>query len=175
MRLHDIYPIAERIKAELAPFCDRIEIAGSIRRARPEVNDIDLVVLPKPGQEDALRARCKQRCTVLQDGPKNLIVRLLPSRLLPQPGLQLDVFFTHGPSQDLLASAPSNWGSVYLCRTGSKEHNIRIAQRAQSMGLKWETMRGIVGPGGELVAGETEEEIFQALGMEFIAPALREA
>jgi DNA polymerase (family X) len=173
MRLHEAYGLAERIKAELAQWCERIEIAGSIRRARPEVNDIDLVVLPKPGDAEALRARCKQRSRVLQDGPQNLIVQL-PERA-GSPGMQLDVFFAHGVEADLLASKPSNWGSLLLCRTGSKEHNIRIAQRCQSMGLKWEIYRGVVGPGGAFVAGETEEEIFKALGMEFIPPALREA
>lgn len=40
--------IAEKIKAQLAPHCDRIEIAGSIRRKKPEVKDIEIVVIPKP-------------------------------------------------------------------------------------------------------------------------------
>src|SRR5205823_12049549 len=48
---------AAKILAELAPFCERIEIAGSIRRRRPTVNDIDFVALPHAGKVNALRER----------------------------------------------------------------------------------------------------------------------
>jgi DNA polymerase/3'-5' exonuclease PolX len=39
--------IAERVKAELAPYCERIEIAGSVRRRKPQVKDIELVAIPR--------------------------------------------------------------------------------------------------------------------------------
>ena len=48
MNLQQAQQIAERIKSELAPHCDRIEIAGSIRRKKPEVKDIEIVCIPKP-------------------------------------------------------------------------------------------------------------------------------
>lgn len=167
MILSSAWSLAAHIKAELVPFCDQIEVAGSIRRAREHPNDIDIVVLPKAGQEPALRARIFERTTPVSDGPKNLICRL-------KDGTQLDVFFTHGPITDLFTSEPTNWGSVLLCRTGSKEHNIRLAQRAQQMGIKWETMRGLVNAEGKVIASKSEEEIFQALNMEFVPPAMRE-
>jgi DNA polymerase (family 10) len=163
--LHEAWAIADRIKAELLPFCEKLEVAGSLRRAREHVNDIDLVVLPKDAA--GLRARVALRTMPITDGPANLMVRL-------RSGLQLDIFFAHGGTRDLLDAQPSNWGSVLLCRTGSKEHNIFLAQRAQELGLKWETMRGIVNAEGKILAGATEESIFEALNMDWVPPVLRE-
>lgn len=164
--------LAERIRAELLPFCERCEIAGSIRRARPFVNDIDLVVLPRDAA--ALRRRVMQRTEPISDGPEILRCRLAN-------GIPLELFFTHAAQQDLLHTTPSNFTSVHVCRTGSKEHNIYIASRARELGLKWETMRGLVvmeeSPGrplGALLKTESEAEFFGQLGLDFIPPATRE-
>jgi len=167
MTLREIYPIAERIKRELDPFCDRLEIAGSIRRARDWCNDIDLVCLPKIGKMAAIHERMTLRSAVVSDGPQILIVRL-------KTGLQVDLYWTHHSDRDLLTAFPSNFGSVYLCRTGSKEHNIRICQKAQEFGLHWNPVVGLCDATGKVIASETEEDIFKALGMEFIPPAFRE-
>lgn len=48
MKLDKALEIAERIKELLAPYSERIEIAGSIRRKKPEVKDVELVAIPKP-------------------------------------------------------------------------------------------------------------------------------
>lgn len=163
---------AERIVAQLAAYCDRIEIAGSIRRARPTVNDVDIVCQPKAGQEGILRARCKARSEVLSEGSSSLLVRL-------KDGLQLDVWFAAPQTADLLTVTPSNWGSVLLCRTGSVTHNIWVCQRAHAKGLKWIHTQGLcrLSPGGdvvEIVASETEEAIYAALGLDWLAPVQRE-
>lgn len=47
MKLAEAQAIAERVRAELAPFCVRCEIAGSIRRKRPEPRDLEIVCVPK--------------------------------------------------------------------------------------------------------------------------------
>ena len=51
MILSEALPIAEKLKAELAPFCSRIEIAGSIRRKKPEVKDIEIVCVLKDAND----------------------------------------------------------------------------------------------------------------------------
>lgn len=190
MKLHDAYNLAEKIKDVLAPFCEvrdgrpMIEVAGSIRRARPEVNDIDFVVLPKDGQADALRARCLRTATMVKSGPQYTVVKMNKA-----PYAQVDIWFAHNGAGDMFTKEPSNWGSLLLCRTGSREHNVHLCQLAQSLGLKWETSRGLVtvpspacptgrsegqGEGGRIIASATEEEIFQALGLSFIPPVERE-
>lgn len=166
MKLESATAIAERIIGELDRYCDRIEIAGSVRRGRAWVNDIDFVVQIRAGDMERFRARVTSHSTIVKDGPEILILRL-------KDGTQVDFYFAHGPSSDLLTTAPGNFGTVLLCRTGSKEHNIHLAQRAQQLGLKWETMRGVTRE-GQVIASETEEEIFTTLDLPFIKPEQRE-
>ena len=161
MKLFAAEKIARKIVEELRPFAERIEIAGSIRRGCGEVNDIDLVIVPR--DQAALRSRVLWRSTAIQDGPQNLLTRLAN-------GFQLDIFFAHGGKRDLLDSVPSNWGSVLLCRTGPKEFNIKLCQAAAALGLKWETYNGVTMEGGYVLASATEEEIFAALQMEYVKP-----
>ena len=167
MKAFDAYKIADKIKAELAPMCERIEIAGSLRRGRENVNDIDFVILPKPGQLDAIKARCEKKCTVVVDGPQNYIVRL-------PTGFQVDIFFAHHGKQDFFQKTPSNWGTLLLCRTGSKEHNIYLVERAKGRGFTWNPYEGVKDAEGYVIAAATEEEIFDMLALSFVAPANRE-
>lgn len=169
--LHTALLYVEKVLGALSPLCARIEVAGSVRRGRPAVSDLDFVVLPRPEGLVAFRERASLMSTVVKSGEDIYIIRT-------KDGLQVDFYFAHGPKNDLLETKPGNWGSVMLCRTGSKEHNIYMAQQAQRAGYKWETMIGITKPDGAtgrtVLAAETEEEIFTALGMDFIAPERRE-
>jgi len=171
MNLPRALALGRQIREQLAPFCERIEIAGSIRRARPVVNDLDLVLLPKPGQLHAIKARCRQRCAVVSDGEQNAIFRLQLSDLTQ---FQLDLFFARPAARDLLQSVPGNFGSLLLCRTGSKEHNIFLVEHAKRLGLAWSPYRGVLDADGYVLASETEEEIFRALDLAFIPPEQRE-
>ena len=167
MNAYDAYKIADRIKAELAPMCERIEIAGSLRRGREHVNDIDFVILPKPGQVAAIKARCEKRCQVVVGGEQNYIVRL-------PTGLQVDIFFARHATQDMFQRVPSNFGTLLLCRTGSKEHNIYLVEHAKTRGFTWHPYAGVKDAEGFVIASETEKEIFDMLALPFIAPANRE-
>lgn len=175
LNLHTAEHLAKTIVEVLAPLCTRIEIAGSIRRRCPWVNDIDLVLIPRDPTE--LRARVLRKASPIQDGPLNLLVRLAN-------GVQLDIFMAHDGRRDLISSTPSNFGSLLLCRTGSKEHNIKLATRALSLGLKWKIYEGIFAPtpnrnpnlnpsSEELIASATEHEIFTALQLDYIEPENR--
>ena len=66
--------LAERIVDELRPFCERIEIAGSIRRRRPLCGDVDLVALPKDGRGADLEKRIMRHCKSLSCGDQNIYV-----------------------------------------------------------------------------------------------------
>lgn len=167
MNLDEARKLAERVAGSLAEYCDQIEIAGSIRRGRPEVNDIDLVVLIKPGQEYPFRRRCIQRCTIVTDGPQNVILRL------PASGFQLDLFIARPEAKDLLATTPTNFGSLLLCRTGSRAHNIWLIEHAKKIGLCWNPYHGVY-TGRHCIASATEADIFRALQLDFIPPEARE-
>jgi DNA polymerase (family 10) len=173
MPLETARRIAEHVVGELAPLCVKIEIAGSIRRRRPFCGDVDLVCIPR--DYEALRERVLKRCTIamksdgktpIGDGEQMLVVDM-PN------GVQLDIWFAKPERKDLFARRPSTWGSVLLCRTGSARHNIHLAQLARQQGYQWQTTLGLT-CAGNWIAGETEEDIFKALGLEFIKPEERE-
>jgi DNA polymerase/3'-5' exonuclease PolX len=184
MNLAPAQALAQKILAQLAPHCHKIEIAGSIRRQRPEVNDIDLVILPKPGELKAIKARCLKNCHPVTDGDQNFIVRFPATAAGQLANFQIDIFIARSAERDLVATEPGNWGSLLLCRTGSKEHNIWLVQRAESLGLRWHPYRGVYGPPcwpevresarAICLASETEEDIYHLLQLDFIPPEHRE-
>jgi DNA polymerase/3'-5' exonuclease PolX len=98
----------------------------------------------------------------------------------PYESLQLDIFIATPTTTDLFTTTPTNWGSLLLCRTGSREHNVWICERALSMGLKWNPYRGLLGPSKQdgpldtIIASATEQDILSALGLEWIPPVMRE-
>lgn len=154
---------AERIAGRLAPLCRRIVIAGSIRRRRPMVNDIDLVI--ETDDREAVIRAVKDRggIVITGDSPKaeNTITRL--------GEYQLDLFFTRPRSTDLFDTRPCNFGSILLLRTGSKLHNITLIEAAKKRGLVWNPTEGVF-RGRDLIASETEEEIYAALDIPFLDP-----
>lgn len=167
MKLHAAYSLAEKIKTILVPYCDRVEIAGSIRRARSEPNDIDFVCLPKAGDLITLKERIRTKTRVTTDGDKQMTVKM-------KDGTQIDFFFAHHPTRDLLQPIPGNFGTILLIRTGSTAHNIFLIETAKRLGLELRPSVGVLDEDGRIIASETEEEIFKALGLEFVPPAYRE-
>jgi DNA polymerase (family X) len=165
MNLAHAQKLADRIAEELRPYCSRMEIAGSIRRRRPEVGDIDLVCLAS--NPIALRDRILRNSALVQDGGMNLIARL-------SNGVQLDIFLAQPSFKDLIEQRPGNFGSLLLCRTGSVAHNVFLVEHAKKLGLKWNPYYGVFDARGQCLASETEEEIFKALRLEFVAPEKRE-
>jgi len=159
--------IAAKIIEVLSPHCKRIEVAGSIRRKRPTVRDIDIVAWPR--DRAAIDAILVERCAIISSGPQITAATL-------RDGTHLDVFYAMDERNigDLFTPRvfPSNWGSVLLCRTGSLRHNIFLVEHAKTLGLKWAPYDGVM-RGGVCVAAESECAIFDALGLEFVPPEER--
>jgi len=166
---------AEYILAWLNPYCQSLKIAGSIRRGRPLCNDVDLVCIPKfqTGHDlfgevtstinllwnylDEYVANSGGRAMFLAGGSRDFASIQLPK-------CQLDVW---------IATAET-WATRLLCRTGSKEHNIYLCQRAERMGMHWNPSEGLTRKSGEPIPCFNEAEIYRALGMKFIEPRNRE-
>lgn len=156
---------ANAVAEYLCPLCAQIEIAGSIRRRRPHPGDLDFVIQPLPGKRRYIRDRCLSwRPQVLTDGQVNLLFIV--------KGVQIDIFFADEPGSDLFAE-PGNFGSLLVCRTGSAQFNIWLADRAKRLGLHWNPQRGVVQK-GKIIASHTEEAVFKALGLDWIKPEDRE-
>ena len=151
-------PIAERVKATLSPHCDRIEIAGSIRRGKPFVHDIDLVMIPKSGEELMLNSLLCGMGTIEVDGPRLKRLRL------PRENITIDIYL----------ATPATWAILLLIRTGSAESNIRLSSLARSKGWRLKADgAGLFDEDGNRIAGDTEQSIFEALGIPYQEPSER--
>ena len=153
--------VAEELGAVLrqVPGVDAVTPAGSLRRGRETVGDLDLLVTG-PSATDALDKfvaypRVEE---VLGHGENKA------SAKVGREGLQVDV----------RALLPENFGAAMQYFTGSKDHNVAIRTRAVKMGLKLSEYGLFRVADDARVAGETEEGIYQALGLAWIPPELRE-
>lgn len=178
MTLRTALNYAEKIEAWLLPVCHRTAIAGSIRRRRPECADVDLVVIPKRDDElnmfgEVMIARSAvwtflDRYIAESDGRASWIAgrENLDGRnyLVQLPKCQLDIFI----------ATPDTWGTMLMCRTGSKEHNIWLASKVKRMGGHWNPYQHLILSGGLPVDVRTEESIYHAVGIDFIPPGRRE-
>jgi DNA polymerase (family 10) len=153
--------MAQELIAELsqAPGVEAITPAGSLRRGRETVGDLDLLVTG-PAPEAALgRFVAYPRVEeVLARGENKA------SAKVGREGLQVDV----------RALPPGSFGAAMQYFTGSKDHNVAIRTRAVKMGLKLSEY-GLFRVADDVkVAGETEEGVYQTLGLPWIPPELRE-
>ena len=138
---------------------ERITAAGSYRRGKETVGDIDILVTG-PGAEDALEPFVKNPRVqeVLAHGENKASVRY---------GLE-------GVQVDLRTLPEKSFGAALQYFTGSKEHSVVLRQRALKMGLTLNEYGLSRLEGGEVVASKTEEEIYSKLGLAWIPPELRE-
>ena len=157
--LGHILPVANEIKRELAglDYVFRVEVAGSIRRRKETVGDIDILVTTnKPNEVMDYFIGIDLVDDVVVKGPTKSTVRLKEN----------------GIDVDLRAFEDEIFGSALMYFTGSKETNVELRRIAIAKGLKLSEY-GIF-KGDKLLSGRTEEEIFKTLGMEYIEPELRE-
>jgi DNA polymerase (family 10) len=139
--------------------------AGSLRRGKETVGDLDLLV------------------TLAAGHTKQKEVDALAAHILKFPGI--DQTLAHGENKvsftledglqvDVRLLEKENFGAALLYFTGSKEHNVALRGRANDMGLTLNEYQLATLPAEKRVAGRTEEEIYAKLKMEFVPPELRE-
>jgi DNA polymerase (family 10) len=133
-----------------------VEVAGSYRRRRDTVGDLDLLVSAARGGSVMDRfVHFEDVAEVLAQGPTRGTVRL-----------------RNGVQVDLRVVPPASFGAALHYFTGSKAHNVAVRRRAMARGLKLNEY-GIF-RGERRVGGRTEQEVFAAVGLPFIPPELRE-
>ncbi len=154
MELKQAQEVAAEVVAELTPCTVKREIVGSIRRQRPQVKDIDLVVLPT--SMAALDGKLREMgCDF--GGPK--------IRRMVYKGARVDIYI----------ATEQTWATLLLIRTGSTRHNVHLCARARLLGMHLKANgEGLLDAQGKRVAGETEESIFKALGLKYRDPQERE-
>jgi len=166
MKLEEAKVFADRIVDCVKHLCDRIQVGGSVRRKRPEVNDIDIVLIPQAWMWNTIMNRLKDDvlARVVEAGPELVRLRVPGQNIVTtQPYVQVDIY----------RARPETWGVLLLIRTGSTQHNIMLCSRAQRIGMMLSAKDGVM-KDGKVVASRTEEEIFKALEMDFVEPERRE-
>jgi DNA polymerase (family 10) len=139
------------------PGVERAEAAGSLRRHRETVGDIDLLVAAgDPAPATRAFTSAPEVAQVLAEGPTRSSVRL-----------------RSGVQSDLRVVPPDSFGAALHYFTGSKAHNIALRTRAVKMGVKLSEY-GVFDRKGKRLGGAREEDVFRAVGLPFIPPELRE-
>ena len=168
MELEKAKAIAEELKTLLEPACQKIEIAGSIRRRKPEVGDIELLVIPKfDGPVDQLDKKLKwligtrvleyrpNKRDIITYGPKNKFLRYVES------GIGIDIFSTDEEC----------WWVALVVRTGRERTNKKIASLAIERGLRFHAYgRGFTRADGSELVYHSEEDVFKAVGLSYLEP-----
>ena len=146
--------IIETLKKE-SPV-ENIAVAGSIRRRKETVKDIDILITsiqPEKVMKKVTELSLVEE--VIAFGETKTSVRL-------KTGIQMDVRVVE----------PDSWGAALAYFTGSKAHNIRVRELALEKGLKINEYG--VFKGDTKIAGKTEEEVYASVGLPFIPPEIRE-
>jgi len=174
-------PVAEVIVARMAKVkgVTRADFAGSMRRGRDTIGDIDVLVCT-----DDAAATSKAFCSmpevesVISSGETRSSVRMSLAKLFPDGGAPKG-----GVQVDLRVITPASYGAALMYFTGSKEHNVALRERALKAGLTLNEYglfpdddektpphtRGV-----KAVAAKTEELIYKALKLPYIPPEIRE-
>lgn len=153
-------PLAERVLARVREVAGvtHASYCGSLRRFSETIGDVDIVVAatnPEPVMEALVTMPVVDRVLVRGDAKTSVVTR-------------------RGTQIDLRVVAEHQLGAARLYFTGSKGHNIKLRQRALARGWTLNEYALSELEGGKVVASETEEQIYAALGLRFIPPELRE-
>lgn len=177
--------VAAELCAALKPASERLIVAGSLRRRKATVGDVEVLYIARTevrrDPEDMFATKefnladeviaSLERRGVLERrrnsigsemfGPKNKLMRHRAS----------------GVPVDLFAATTENWWNYLVCRTGPAESNTRIAMAAQAMGWTWNPYRAGFSRGGPMTGLEHEEramgseaEVFAFVGLPWAAP-----
>lgn len=182
--LVDARAVAAELVGLLADVCERIEIAGSIRRERPDIGDVDLVCIPRiePVSDlfgeptgraiDFLDARCNELLASSSLGQR------FDKNGRPSWGARLKRARYRGLNVDLRACPdPGTWGAWLLISTGPAAWNkALVTPRSQGgrlpPGFEWRSGFQLYRFGGRVETPE-EADVFEALGMSFVEPRER--
>jgi len=156
--LGSVLPVARALEQRLRelPGVERAAAAGSIRRCKETIGDLDFVVAaPAAGAVARAFASLPEVVHVHALGEAKTLVRL-----------------ASGMDADLRVVPRESFGAALLYFTGSKAHNVALRGLAKGRGLKLNEY-GLF-RGARCLAGRTEEEVYEALGLAFVPPELRE-
>jgi len=178
----DALEVAAEIEEELKDSCHKTIIAGSIRRRKEFVNDVEILCIPKINKVEVDDFFKKEKVSLL-----NLKIEELIKRKILKKRLKIDGTCTYGEKikllihtktnipVDIFITTEENWYNNLVARTGGLKTNIAIATKAKYRGMRWL----LAGSGlqnfktKEIIKINSEKELFDKLDIPYILPANR--
>lgn len=184
MEYHVAKYYADALVEQMRPCCERVEIAGSLRREKPEVKDIEIVCIPRVVQRES--------STGLFGDPhiftENLLFQWAIGRMHGvywiKPGTSEIVAWL--PKEDgkywrglidgkikldLFLATPRNFGAIFLIRTGSADFSQAVVTRAKQQGKP--CVDGFFTLHGVPIETPEEDDVFRHLGLQYVPPIHR--
>ena len=189
MKLAQAQSIANSLIALLAPACDLIAVAGSVRRLKPEVKDLEIVVSPKLTVEPGLAI---DLFGAAPDIPVDMPTQLLDAlytlretgileydRRIKRDGAKYKRFIVNpGTDRSIALADRHNFGNILALRTGNSEFSKALVTTRRAGGLMPGHLvqkEGYLWRDGECIDCPTEEIFFSHLGIRWIEPQFRDA
>ena len=175
----DALAVAKIMCDFLRPYTERLIVAGSLRRRKLEVGDVEILFVPKRSSGipvDLFGARssddlaAKRLDDLLKTGTIRKRLSVTGSEAWGEKN-KLAVHSTSGIPVDFFSSAEPHWFNYLVCRTGGAMSNTRIAKAAQAKGWKWHPYgSGFTDDQGNLLRVTSERDVFDLLGLPFQEP-----
>ena len=165
--------VATELLRAISPHCHATyaAIAGSLRRGKPDVGDIELVLVPIPwgGFDQALQKMMDEgELLKRKNVNESYVYGPLNKLMVHQSGIWVDIF----------TATKANWGMRLMVRTGDKDFNIAVMAKLKQLGHKGHAYGGITLNVNDLrhedIDCPDEEIIFQILGIPFVPPEKRD-
>ena len=156
--LGKVLPLCRTLKESLANSSDTVVVAGSVRRWKETVGDIDVLAISSQPE------------SVIEPFTTLPLVQ----EIVEKGSTKSSVILQGGIQSDLRVVPGESFGSALQYFTGSKEHNIKLRKIALKKGFKLNEYGLFDRETNERAAGSSEEEIYHRLGLEYIPPELRE-
>ncbi len=167
-KMDDVDEAAQKLVvyiSQMDKIVESVTPAGSLRRGKETIGDLDLLVTMRPGRD------------------KQKDVDAVAAHILKYPGIdqtlahgenKVSVVLGNGLQVDVRLLEKDSFGAALLYFTGSKEHNVVLRGRARDMGWTLNEYALTTLKGGRFVAGKTEKDIYDKLRLDYIEPELRE-
>jgi len=154
MKLQEAQKIAEKYIGILKPYCQRIKVAGSIKREKSEVKDLEIVCIP----QDLIGFSAEvNKLEKVKGEPTGKYTQ----RILPE-GIKLDLFMAN----------ERNWGLIYAIRVGSAGFSHKVLACGW-VKAGYRSDKGMLIKNGQEIEVKEEEDLFRIIGIPFIEPKLR--
>lgn len=169
--------VARELCDRLKPHCEKLIVAGSLRRRKPDVGDVEILYVPRLEERQADLLSTEMVSLADEEITRMMADGTLTKRPSKTGGTawgsknKLAVHRT-GMPVDLFRAAPESWWNYLVCRTGPAASNTRIATEAGKRGYRWNPY----GSGytriadGAITAMDSEEAVFAFVGLPYAEP-----